>query len=130
MCPLDKTNNPAFQGRVIKFSSYVMNGVVISSTVPPNRDWNGGARGNTFKFSKFSGSDMLLWEPDEAIPSYFDDAASSPDEGFSQRHANGATLGLFGGSVEYLKYKRYFQMVADKGRNSLWCFPNTPDGHW
>jgi prepilin-type N-terminal cleavage/methylation domain-containing protein len=130
MCPLDKTNNPAFQGRTIQFTSYVMNGVVISTTVPPNRDWEGGARGNTFKLSNFKATDMLLWEPDEFIPSYFDDAASTPDEGFSKRHADGATLGLFGGSVEYIKYKKYFQLVADPYRNSLWCFPKTSNGHF
>ena len=130
MCPLDRTNNPAFQGRVIKFTSYVMNGVVISTTFPGNRDWEGGARGYTFKLSAFTGSDMLLWETDEKVPLYFNDGASSPDEGLSTRHAIGATMGLFGGSVEYIKYKKYFQLVADPGRNSLWCFPNTPDGHW
>jgi len=130
MCPLDKTNLPAFQGRVIRFSSYVMDGVVISTHVPGNRDWEGGARGKTFTMSKFSGSDMLLWETDENVPLYFNDGASSPDEGLSIKHAGGATMGHFGGSVEYIKYKKYFQLVADPGRNSLWCFPNTRDGHW
>jgi len=130
LCPMDKTNNPAFSGRTIQFSSYVMNGVVISTTVPPNRDWDGGARGNTFKLTLFRASDMLLWEPDESIPSYFDDCASTPDEGFSQKHSGGAVLGLFGGSVEFVKYKTYFQLVADRGKNSLWCFPYTRDGHY
>ena len=119
-----------FQRRVIKFTSYVMNGAVISSTVPPNRDWEGGARGNTFKYSDFKGTDMLLWETSELEPANFDDAASTPDEGFSRRHAIGATLGLFGGGVEYVKYKKYFQLVDDRKRNSLWCFPNTRDGHY
>jgi len=129
MCPLDKTNTPAFQGRVIQFSSYVMNGVVINPMIP-FRNWEAGARGSTFKLTNFRASDMLLWEPDEFTPNYFDDAASTPDEGFSLRHANGAVLGLFGGSVEYIKYKKYFQLVADPGRNSLWCYPDTPNGHF
>jgi len=129
MCPLDRTNTQQFQARTIQFSSYVMNGAVIDPMIP-FRNWEAGARGSTFKLTDFKASDMLLWEPDELIPNYFDDASSTPDEGFSQRHAIGAILGLFGGSVEYVKYKRYFQLVADPGRNSLWCYPGTPDGHF
>jgi prepilin-type N-terminal cleavage/methylation domain-containing protein len=128
-CPLDKTNSPWVQGRVIKFSSYVMNGAVIDPMIP-FRDWEGGALGHTSKLSKFSGSDMILWEPDEKTPLYFNDGASTPDEGFSTRHTGGAILGQLGGSVAYLKYSRYFDMVADLNRNSLWCYPDTPDGHY
>ncbi len=137
MCPMDKTNNPAWAGRTIKFTSYVMSGVVCSGTIPPNsfgqggnRDWDGGARGRTFRLTAFKMTDVLIWETDENIPNYFNDGGSSPDEGLSRRHAFGATLGLFGGSVEYIKYKKYFDLEAAPNKSSVWCFPNSDDGHW
>ena len=129
-CPLDKTNSARgslYQQRGIKFSSYVMNGLVINSG--DSFDWGAGSRGSTFKMSDFKMTDMLLWETDELIPNYFNDGASSPGEGLSRRHAIGATMGFFGGSVDYIKYKKYFQLVADPNRNSLWCFPNSANGH-
>jgi hypothetical protein len=33
-----------------------------------------------------------------------------------------------GGHVEYLKWKRYYQLLADPNKNSLWCFPGTRNG--
>ncbi len=129
-CPLDKTNSARgslYQQRNIKFSSYVMNGLVINSST--SFDWGAGERGRTFKITDFKGTDMLLWETDETIPNYFNDGASSPGEGLSQRHAIGALMGFFGGNAEYIRYKKYFELVADPNRNSLWCFPNSINGH-
>jgi len=129
-CPLDKTNSARgslYQQRNIKFSSYVMNGLVIDAA--NSFDWGAGERGRTFKITSFKATDMLLWETDELIPNYFNDGASSPGEGLSQRHAIGALMGFFGGTAEYIKYNKYFQLVADPNRNSLWCFPNSVNGH-
>ena len=126
MCPIEKTNSPLVQARVIKFSSYTMNGAVIT----PGRDWEAGARGHTFKLSRFSGSDMLLWETDEGTAEDFDDGANAPDEGISNRHGRGAIVGQFGGSAQYVRSEVYTNMFKDPGRNSLWCFPDSPDGHF
>ncbi|MBI3851187.1 MAG: prepilin-type N-terminal cleavage/methylation domain-containing protein [Verrucomicrobia bacterium] len=129
-CPLDKTNGTYgayYRQRGIKFTSYVMNGCIINSST--SFDWDTGAQGKTFRVSNFKPTDMLLWETDEKIPNYFNDGASSPGEGLSQRHAIGALIGFMGGSAGYIKYKTYFQLVADPNRNSLWCFPNSRDGH-
>ena len=126
MCPLDKTNNAFWRQRNIKFSSYMMNGAVIDGS--GSFDWSAGERGKNFKNSAFRPTDMLLWETDEKIPGYFNDGASRPDEGFSQRHSIGAIVGLFGGHAEYLKWKKYFQIIADPNRNSLWCYPKSRDG--
>ena len=104
-----------------------MNGLVIESG--DSLDWGAGERGKTFKLANFKATDMLLWETDEGDPNYFNDGASSPGEGLSRRHAIGATMGLFGGSVEYIKHKKYFELVNDANRNSLWCFPNSVSGH-
>lgn len=121
-CPLDRTNQ-SFILRNIKFSSYVMNGAVIRST--SSFDWSAGAQGRTYKNADFKGSDMLLWETDEGYPAdYFNDGASSPNEGLTARHVIGAVMGLFDGHAEYLKSNKWYQMVfKDPGRNDLWCWP-------
>ncbi len=126
MCPAHGTNSPAWRQSNIKFTSYLMSGVVIRST--ESFDWSAGASGKTFKASDFKTTDMLFWETDEKDPGYFNDASSSPGEGFSKRHSTGAIVGLMGGHIEYLKWKKYYQLLAEPTRNSLWCFPNSKNG--
>jgi prepilin-type processing-associated H-X9-DG protein len=103
-----------------------MNGCVIDGN--GSFDWSAGAIGRTFKNSEFRATDMLLWETDENDPGYFNDGASSPQEGFSKRHNSGAIVGLFDGHVQFLKWKTYYQILADPLRNSLWCYPKSPTG--
>ena len=50
---------------------------------------------------------MIYWETDEKQPSYYDNVASSPDEGASQRHSGGIVMGMFGGQMEFIKFKAY-----------------------
>jgi hypothetical protein len=126
-CPLHKTNTAAWRASTIQFTSYLMSGVVIKSS-SGSFDWGAGAAGSTFKASSFQPTDMLLWETDESDPGYFNDGSSTPAEGFSKRHNTGAIVGLMGGHFEYLKWKRYYQLLADPAKNSLWCFPNSRDG--
>jgi len=126
MCPLHKTNTVAWKQSNIKFTSYMMNGAVIDGYEA--YDWSSGALGKTFKNSDFLPTDMLFWETDERDPGYFNDGASEPDEGFSMRHTIGAIVGLFDGHVQYLKYKKYFEVVDDPNKNSLWCYPRSRNG--
>lgn len=126
MCPLHKTNTAAWRQSTIKFTSYMMSGVVIPGI--ESFEWGIGSSGRTFKTSVFQPTDMLFWETDEQEPGYFNDGSSSPGEGFSKRHNTGAIIGLMGGSFEYLKWKRYYQLLADPNKNSLWCFPNSKNG--
>ena len=126
LCPLHRTNTPAWRNSSIQFTSYLMSGVVINS--PQSFDWSVGAAGATFKASAFLPTDMLFWETDEKNFQNFNDGSSSPEEGFSQRHGIGALVGLMGGHVERLKWKRYYQLLAEPTRNSLWCFPNSTNG--
>ena len=126
MCPLHRTNTIAWKQSNIKFTSYLMNGAVIDGS--GSFDWDAGARGKTFKNTAFSATDMLFWETNENDPGYFNDGASDPSEGFSKRHATGAIVGLFGGHVQYLKWKKYYEILADPNKNSLWCYPKSRDG--
>ena len=126
MCPIHRTNTTAWRASGIKFTSYMMNGAVINGS--GSFDWSSGAVGKTFKNTAFKATDMLLWEPDETQSDYFIDGSSRPSEGFSRRHTSGAIVGLFGGHVQFLRYETYYSMLAEKIKNSLWCYPKSPDG--
>ena len=126
MCPLHRTNTVQAQSAVIKFTSYLMNGVVINGN--GSFDWNSGKNGKTYKNSAFKGTDMLFWESDEKDPGNFNDGASRPSEGLTQRHTIGATMGMFDGHVEFIRWDKYFKLIADPGKNSLWSYPNSADG--
>ena len=127
LCPIHKTNTPQWRVSVIKFTSYLMNGAVINGSGA--FDWSsGGDVGKTFKNSVFKGSDMLFWESDELVSANFNDGASRPSEGLTQRHVSGAMFGMFDGHAEYAKWKKWAQLIADPKKNSLWCYPNSPNG--
>jgi len=130
MCPLDRTNSRVlanlFQQRNIQFTSYLMTGLIIPSY--SSFDWTAGSEGKTYKLTNFKASDMMLWEVDETDPNHFNDASSSPGDGISKRHNIGAPMGLFGGSVEYIKFNKYFTLLGDPKKNNLWCFPGSANG--
>ena len=129
-CPIElaQTNNIWFRAREMQVCSYVMNGSVsaFSSGSPPLPK-----PFVSFKMSQFKPHFMLYWEPDERRYDYYDNVASNPDEGCSQRHNNGIVMGLFGGSTEFIRYKLYWSELriskANGGR--LWVNPITPSGH-
>ncbi len=125
-CPLHRTNTPAWRQSNIKFTSYLMSGCVIKSSEA--FDWTKGENGVTYRITDFRATDMLFWETDETDSGYFNDASSSPSEGFSKRHAGGAIVGLMGGHVNFLKWPKYYQILADPSKNELWCFPGSRNG--
>ena len=121
-CPLDKTNTIFFRQRDMKVSSYMMNGAV-------SRYSEDGPRGRftTYKQADFKPDSMLYWEGDEKLPSNYDNVASTPDEGVTRRHNTGVVMGMFGGQMEYMKFKAYNQEVGRQpGR--FWCVPGSPNG--
>jgi len=127
MCPIHPTNTPAWKQSGIKFTSYLMNGAVINGR-NGSFDWTDGSLGMTFKNTAFLPMDMLFWESDETDSSNFNDGSSRPSEGFSKRHASGAIVGLFDGHVQFVKWDRYFKILADPSKNELWCYPKSRDG--
>jgi prepilin-type processing-associated H-X9-DG protein len=126
MCPIHRTNTSAWRLSGVKFTSYLMNGAVISGGEA--FDWSAGSAGKTYKNSAFKGTDMLFWETDENDSGYFNDGSSRPSEGLTTRHGDGAIMGFFDGHVEYVKWKRYYQLLADPLKNSLWCYPGSING--
>lgn len=140
MCPGDKTatskQRREFDQRVVYVSSYVWNGAVIS--------YGQLTGGKTYKVTAFSPTAVLQFEADETKPFFFNDVSSFPDEGISQRHGGGnpvneridvkggASVGLFGGSASYMKYRKYYELagrVDARGAglknvpNEMWCDP-------
>ena len=126
-CPLERTNTALFRAREQKVSSYMINGAVSKYSTGPRGDWT------TYKLSQFSSEAMLYWEADDKQPSNFDNVASRPDEGVTQRHNTGSVMGMFGGQTEYMKFKAYYQEAGIGGfpgrrPGRFWCVPDSKTG--
>jgi prepilin-type processing-associated H-X9-DG protein len=129
MCPLYQTNTLSWRASAVKFTSYLMSGVVILGTSASDSfDWDRGAQGYTYKIYSFKATDMLFWESDDSNFANFNDGASEPSEGWTSRHSGGCIIGLMDGHVVYIKAATYAQLVTDPNRNSLWCYPDSANG--
>lgn len=119
MCPMDNTNSAIFSQRDQQLSSYAINGAVV-----------GYDRTNypAAKLNAMRPDDVAFWETDETDPDYFNDGANFPLEGISARHLNGAIKATFGGSVSYSRLGAWYLLVYDTNKNSVWCYPGSPDG--
>jgi len=127
-CPIENTNTPAFQQREMKVTSYTMNGSVSGFGTSPT-----GVPYASYKMAFFKPQYMIYWESDEKQPSYYDNAASKPDEGGSQRHNLGIMMGMFGGQTEFIKFKQYAFEAGIGGYpgqrpGRMWCNPGKPTG--
>jgi prepilin-type N-terminal cleavage/methylation domain-containing protein len=126
LCPVHKTNTPAWTFANIKFTSYLMNGAVIAGSGA--FDWGSGALGLTFKNSDFKGTDLMFWETDETDSGNFNDACSKPSDGITRRHAFGSLFAYFDGHADFVKLKTWGRLVSDPNKNSLWCYPGSANG--
>jgi prepilin-type N-terminal cleavage/methylation domain-containing protein len=127
VCPMDNTTEARYSAqdgqveeRNQQLSSYAMNGAVVGymkRIEPP------------VKLSAMHADDCAFWETDESDPYYFNDGANYPYEPVSKRHNQGAIQAAFDTSVSYIRFDVWTQMADDDNRNSLWCYPNSPDGH-
>jgi prepilin-type N-terminal cleavage/methylation domain-containing protein len=105
MCPADGPGkDPNFYQRTVLITTYCWNGSVVGFQ-------NQTA---TFKLTnpRFKVDAVLFWETDETYiagrTSFFNDLGSYPDEGISPRHGKGATIGMFGGSAERIRYTKWY----------------------
>ena len=127
-CPMENTNTATFRAREMQVCSYTMNGSVSGFGTSPT-----GVPYVSYKMRLFKVDSMLYWESDERTPSYYDNAASKPDEGGSQRHNIGIMMGMFGGQTEFIKFKRYAYEAGIGGYpgvrpGRMWCNPGKPSG--
>jgi len=149
-CPKDKVEQGGikkklFWQREIKITSYTWNGAVISYANSASPVGAAEATGRTHKLTQFKPTNILQWEADENNPYFFNDAGNQVVEGISQRHGGnynlnpladvkgGASVGLFSGAANNLKYFKYHQMsgqfkAPSEIPNDLWCAPDLPNG--
>ncbi|MCL4181145.1 MAG: DUF1559 domain-containing protein [Verrucomicrobia bacterium] len=126
-CPLDRTNTVFFKQRDMKVGSYMMNAAVSAYNTGPAGPWT------TYKMSQFQPDAMLYWEADEMLPSNYDNVASRPDEGVTQRHGKGSVMGMFGGQTEFMSYQNYVREAGIGGfpgvrPGRFWCNPGKATG--
>ena len=125
MCPMHQTNNNVvWMMSAIKFSSYVMTSYVgVGGSTP-----SVASHGRTYKVNRFKPDSMIMWETDENNKDYFNDGGSDPSEGLTRRHGDGAIMGLIDSHVEFIKWKKYDQLLKDPNKNFLWCYPDSDNG--
>jgi prepilin-type N-terminal cleavage/methylation domain-containing protein len=126
MCPSHRTNTQAWAMSGVKFTSYMMTAFVGAGGTKASD----AANGKTHKITDFSPQSMIMWETDEADPSYFNDGGSEPSEGLTRRHGDGAIKGIIDAHVEFIKWQKYDQLLKDPNKNVLWCNPDTIDGKY
>lgn len=117
-------------GRPMKVTSYSWNGTIGGYVGPRAAPLNG----KTYKVSQFQPADWQMWEGNESDSFHFNDAADHPEsieETFSRRHAGpkdwlnssalmkrgypgGAVVGTFGGSAQYVRWPKVFDLVVKK----------------
>ena len=127
-CPIENTNTIFFKQREMKVCSYTMNGSVSGfGTTPAVVPYV------SYKMALFRPDAMIYWESNENLPSNYDNVASSPDEGASQRHNGGIVMGMFGGQTEFIKFTKYAVEAGIGGYpgirpGRMWCNPGSPKG--
>jgi prepilin-type N-terminal cleavage/methylation domain-containing protein len=126
MCPGHKTNTQAWARSAVKFTSYMMTSFVGANGTKAAD----ASKGKTHKITDFNPSSMIMWETDETNPLYFNDGGSEPNEGLTRRHGDGAIMEIIDAHVEFIKWKKYDQLVNDSSKNVLWCNPETADGKY
>ena len=111
--------------RAVKITTYCWNGTIAGEPARPL------PTGKTHRINQFLPTDWQMWEQNDADPFNFNDAgnnAENANEGLSRRHAGapnwwrlsstaaqnlsgGAMVGQFGGSVEFIKWKKCQDLI-------------------
>jgi len=118
-CPMDRTNTPTWRSRAQKLSSYLANGSICGF---------GKVSPDSYKASAFKADAIIFWQALETNPGDFNDGSSSPDEGITKLHSLGTTVGVVDGHVEYMRTLKFYEEVANRAKNRVWCNPATVDG--
>jgi len=137
-CPKDvATRNggklkPLWLGRPVKITSYCWNGTIggyvgpYGSALTPD--------GKTYKTTDFLPTDWQMWEQNESMSFFFNDAGNNPEtagETISLRHAGisqwwllpaaaprnasgGSVVGNFGGTAQMVKWNKCWDLINKK----------------
>src|SRR5262245_9090178 len=136
-CPKDVAQRhsgkfkPLWLGRPVKVTSYCWNGTIggyigTVGSAPPD--------GKTYKITAFQPTDWQMWEQNEAMSFFFNDAGNNPEaigETISLRHSGaanslslpyatakslpgGAMVGMFGGTAQFVKWNKCWELVNRK----------------
>jgi len=119
-------------GRPVMLTSYCWNGTIGGYTgpygvTPPS--------GKTYKITAFQPTDWQMWEQNESMSFYFNDAGNNPEdigETISLRHSGaanwinlppagsarnlpgGAMVGNFGGTAQFVKWVKCWELVTKR----------------
>jgi len=124
-CPGEE--KPYTRGPTNRITSYLMNGAVVNF----GHFVEGRVRlFRTNEVISFSASDgVLLWEAHEDWGAYWNDGSSTPNQGLTNRHGDGATVGCVGGHTDWITLEEYErELLKRPGR--LWCNPGSRDGRY
>ncbi|GAB4383424.1 MAG: hypothetical protein Kow0022_03240 [Phycisphaerales bacterium] len=114
-CP---THKEPYNGASEKTTSYLMNGAVTDY-----RDQT------PFRIYRFRPASVIFWETDESsgTTAPWNDGASFPWEGLTQRHGKGATVALVDGGCLWMTHGQWEQEL-DRRPGKLWCSPGSETG--
>jgi prepilin-type N-terminal cleavage/methylation domain-containing protein/prepilin-type processing-associated H-X9-DG protein len=135
-CP-EHFKNFKYQNDSRRLTSYLMNGAVSGYPFHYEQAWD-----RVFHVTKFRPDAVIFWEPPD--PEGLDedeqpggdwgedwqDGSSSPDQGMTYRHGDGATFGFIDGHTEWWTLEEYLREEALIVANRLWCSPMTEHGRW
>ena len=116
-CPIDE---PPYIG-THALSSFLMNGAANGfGRITPD-----GQGPVFYKITKFKTDAIVFWEaPDDET---WNDGSSFPNQRQTNRHGKGASIGCFGGQVEWmLQADLDLEFMKFPGR--LYCVPDSPNG--
>lgn len=128
-CPAENTNAiPTYMTRNQKMTSYLMNGAVDGYGEPLPAGKVGGVAPNSYKATAFRQDAVILWEAYEHNPGDWNDGSSRPNEGITDLHNKGTSLGVVDGHLETVKKVKFAAEALITTKNRLWCNPGSPDG--
>jgi len=117
-CPIDR---PPYSGTVTHvLTSYLMNGAANGyGRLAPTGD------PMFYKVTKFPSVAIVFWEAPDS--EFWNDGSSYPTEEQTDRHGRGASVGCFGGNVEWMLQKD-FEREFQKMPGRLFCVPDSLNG--
>jgi len=124
-CPAEA--QPYNRGSSNHITSYLMNGAVTNYGHYPNGEVV--LYRLTDMLGKQGSQGVLIWEAHEDWGAYWNDGSSTPNQGLTDRHGNGATVGLMDGHAEWIDLADYADELA-KRPGRLWCNPGARDGRY